>query len=230
LVLITTGALVLTALVTASRASAGTLYACVKKDGSAHIYSKKPKCKKREAKLSWSTTGPAGRNGAKGLNGANGVNGVNGIQGPIGPQGPGATISTYDAPASASPVRVPVGSFPGGTLSAECAIPAPGEAALRVYAQTSNGSWTVDYTYLTTQTGVATPEVFTNHLAFPAPGLTTPTLIETLTAKASPFVANRHIDFVQLAPAKAQMIWHETAETTSTAQTCHFSVMSFPAS
>jgi hypothetical protein len=72
--------------------------------------------------------------------------------------------------------------------------------------------------------------VFTNHLVFPAPLLSTPMLIETLTAKAAPFVANRHIDFVQIGPVKAHMIWHETAETSSTAQTCHFSVMSFPAS
>ena len=41
-------------------ASASTLYACVKKSGSAHVFAKKPKCKKGEQKLSWSTSGPAG--------------------------------------------------------------------------------------------------------------------------------------------------------------------------
>src|ERR1700719_1074924 len=116
------GALLLAALVSASEAGASTLYACVKRDGTAHIYIKKPRCKKRETKLSWSSEGPAGRNGASG---ANGVNGKEGLQGPIGPQGPGATTFTYDAVASATPTRVTVGTVPGGTVSADCFMPAP---------------------------------------------------------------------------------------------------------
>jgi hypothetical protein len=62
----------------ASAAQAGTLYACVKKSGSAHIYSKKPKCKKGETKLSWNASGQPGPTGKNGVNGANGANGGNG--------------------------------------------------------------------------------------------------------------------------------------------------------
>jgi len=63
------------------QASASTLYACVKKSGTAHIYAKKPKCKKGESKLSWNTAGPAGKNGANGANGGGGANGTNGVNG-----------------------------------------------------------------------------------------------------------------------------------------------------
>lgn len=224
--LVAMGALLLAALVTASQAGASTLYACVKKDGTAHIYTKKPRCKKRETKLSWSSQGPAGRNGTSG---ANGVSGKEGLQGPIGPQGPGATTFTYDAVASATPTRVTVGTVPGGTVSADCFMPALGEATLRVYLQTSDGSWSVDYTYITDIKG--TNETFTNHLAVPAGTLSTPTVVDSLNAGAAPYVSDRQLDFIQLGPAKGGMIWHERAEsTTAPAQTCHFSVLSFPSS
>lgn len=71
-------ALAVTAFAAASQAQASTLYACVKKNGTARIYSKKPKCKKGESKLSWNTTGPAGKNGANGSNGSNGSAGAAG--------------------------------------------------------------------------------------------------------------------------------------------------------
>ena len=109
-----------------------------------------------------------------------------------------------------------------------CLVRAAGQAALRVYLQTSDGSWAIDYTYITDLNG--TNSTLTNHLVFPA-GLSEPALIETLTANAAPFTADRQIDFVQLGPAKGHMIWHERAETTSApAQNCHFSVQSFPSS
>jgi hypothetical protein len=230
--LVAIGALLLAALGTASQAAATTLYACVKKDGTAHIYTKKPKCKKRETKLSWSTDGVAGRNGLNGANGLNGLNGVNGKEGPrglVGPQGPGASTFTFDAAASATPTRVTLGAVPGGTVFADCFQPGAGLAALRVYLQTSDGSWAIDYTYISDLNG--TNSTLTNHLVFPTGSLSEPLTIETLTATAAPYTADRQIDFVQLGPAKGHMIWHERAETTSApAQNCHFSVQSFPSS
>jgi hypothetical protein len=76
------------ALVAAPSANAATLYACVKKNGTARIFTKKPRCKKGEVRLSWNIEGPAGRNGLNGLNGTNGANGVNGKEGKEGPAGP----------------------------------------------------------------------------------------------------------------------------------------------
>jgi len=78
----------LVALGTASQASAATYYACVKKSGAAHIYTKKPKCKRGERKLSWNSVGPAGRNGVNGTNGKNGANGKDGSSGKEGIAGP----------------------------------------------------------------------------------------------------------------------------------------------
>ncbi|HST33188.1 MAG TPA: hypothetical protein VLJ80_06665 [Solirubrobacteraceae bacterium] len=82
------------ALATASQAGAATYYACVKKNGSAHIYSSKPKCKRGESKLSWNNVGPAGKNGS-GANGANGANGKEGPKGETGAKGePGLPATT----------------------------------------------------------------------------------------------------------------------------------------
>jgi len=86
--LVAIGALLLAALATASQAGASTLYACVKKNGNARIFSNKPKCKKGEKKLSWNIEGLAGKNGASGANGANGATGKEGPQGKTGPAGP----------------------------------------------------------------------------------------------------------------------------------------------
>jgi hypothetical protein len=82
------------ALATASQAGAATYYACVKKNGSAHVFAKKPKCKKGESKLSWNNVGPAGKNGANGANGANGKNGANGTNGTNGAKGEDLTTQT----------------------------------------------------------------------------------------------------------------------------------------
>jgi hypothetical protein len=50
-------------LATASQAGAAKYYACIKKNGSARIYTKTLKCKPGESKVSWNNVGPAGRNG-----------------------------------------------------------------------------------------------------------------------------------------------------------------------
>ncbi len=75
----------LSAFVAAPQANAATIYACVKKNGTARFVTKKAKCKKKESKLSWNSEGPAGKNG---LNGANGKDGAQGKEGPAGPANP----------------------------------------------------------------------------------------------------------------------------------------------
>lgn len=83
----------------ASGAQASTLYACVKSSGAAHVFSKKPKCKKGEKKLSWNSAGPAGKNGSNGSNGANGANGTDGKEGVAGqPQKAASFDHTLEAP------------------------------------------------------------------------------------------------------------------------------------
>jgi hypothetical protein len=88
------GALIVASFAAASPANASTLYACVKKSGSAHVFAKKPKCKKGESKLSWNTSGPAGKGGESGKNGSNGGNGGNGTNGKDGKDG---AVAGYSA-------------------------------------------------------------------------------------------------------------------------------------
>jgi hypothetical protein len=90
LALITAAAIsLIAAFAMASQADAATLYACVKKEGgSMRLVSQRTKCNsKSERKVSWSTTGPAGRNGANGINGANGAAGKDGVAGKDGKEG-----------------------------------------------------------------------------------------------------------------------------------------------
>lgn len=91
LALISVGA-VTTVLAAPQPADAQTLYACVKKNGTARIYVKKPKCKKRETKLSWNT---------EGIPGLNGKNGVPGSQGPKGAEGPSGALAKPLVPTAA---------------------------------------------------------------------------------------------------------------------------------
>jgi len=127
----------LATLAVASQATAATYYACVKKGGAAHVFTKKPKCRKGERKLSWNAVGPPGLNGANGVNGANGAtgatgkNGTNGLAGKNGERGEeGATGPAGVAPnvfvgnkeltsgfASLMSVAIPLGSAAGGTIS-----------------------------------------------------------------------------------------------------------------
>jgi len=91
---------VIFALAMTPQADASTVYACVKKGGNAHVFTKKPKCKKGEAKVSWNSEGPAGKTGSSGANGSNGTNGTagtNGKNGEAGPAGPSLSYQSIDA-------------------------------------------------------------------------------------------------------------------------------------
>jgi len=92
-VLGTSGAIAFASLGHAAQASASTLYACVKKNGTARLFASKPRCRKGETRLFWNVEGPQGprghngangRNGREGNNGANGTNGTNGANGAAG--------------------------------------------------------------------------------------------------------------------------------------------------
>jgi hypothetical protein len=178
--------------------------------------------------------GKAGLAGARGLQGSGGPQGPQGATGPqgpqggTGPQGPGATTFTYDAPASATPVRRTLGTLLGDTIAADCFMPGAGLARLRVYLSSSNGSWVVDYSDVTEANG--TGSTYSNHLVFPS-GLSSAVEVDQLSTGAAPYLGNRHYTFTQLAPVVGSMEWHETAESTTTpTQSCHLSVQGFPSS
>jgi hypothetical protein len=112
-------ALTVAGLAGATQAQASTLYACVKKSGTARVFTKKPKCKKGESKISWNTSGPAGANGTNGKNGTNGSNGSNGTNGANGAVG-GFSASggevTYTTATEGSPATVLSKALPAGNF------------------------------------------------------------------------------------------------------------------
>lgn len=90
------GASTFALLASAPPAHASTLYACVKKNGAARLFVRKPRCRRSERRLSWNVEGPQGprgRNGATGKNGRNGTNGINGMNGANGTNGAAAGFS-----------------------------------------------------------------------------------------------------------------------------------------
>jgi hypothetical protein len=106
-VLAASGALLLTALAAAPAADAGTIYACVKKNGSARFVKKSTKCKKGESKLSWNSEGPAGKAGPQGLQGTPGTEGKAGSEGKTGPAGTARAYAFMSSPGKASCELVP---------------------------------------------------------------------------------------------------------------------------
>ncbi len=81
------------AIIAVTQAQARNVYACVKGDGSTHIFAKKPKCGSGESKISWSSKGQRGSEGLPGPiglvgpTGAAGSAGSKGVTGPAGVRG-----------------------------------------------------------------------------------------------------------------------------------------------
>src|SRR2546423_11905378 len=96
-VLAAAGLLLVTVFVAAPKVEASTLYACVKKNGTGRLFTKRPKCKKGESKISWNSQGIAGKNGANGANGVNGAAGAPGANGTNGTNGANGAVAGYSA-------------------------------------------------------------------------------------------------------------------------------------
>ncbi len=166
---------------------------------------------------------PAGAHGAKGDPGPRGP------KGDTGPQGPGATTLTYDANASGSPSQTTVGTVLSDTFSAECSIPSAGEAELKVYVMTSDGSLRWDYGGEFTDNG--TSSTAANNVDLPAGTITSPQAIASASAEAGGSKSNHNSQVVQLGPEPGYLNVHSTAETTTgpTTEKCHLSILAFPA-
>jgi len=120
-VLLAAGALLLCTFAAAPQAEASTIYACVKKNGTARFVSKKVQCKKGETKLSWSITGPAGPGGAPGKEGPAGKEGPVGKEGAAGqPQKAVSFNVTSEAPFVAKKITG-LFTLSGVTVALDCA-------------------------------------------------------------------------------------------------------------
>ena len=170
--------------------------------------------------------GPKGPKGATGATGARGLKGDTGAKGDTGPQGPGATTLTYDAAASASPTPTVVGTVLGVTFSAECSIPGAGEAEVKLFVLTSDGSLRWDTGTETTDNG--TNEGRSSSVNAPAGTILAPTPIAEVKATSGGHQSDHNSQIVELAPARGYLNIHTTASTENSTQTCHVSVMAFP--
>jgi hypothetical protein len=171
-----------------------------------------------------------GARGKRGPAGPAGAPGAPGAPGATGPQGPGGTIIQYNATASATPAATKVGTVLGDTIYASCGTSA-GDAELTVYIVTSDGSWSIDYSYVTYDQGTATSSSSASRISVPAGTIpaSPATPIDFTTASAGGDEADTQVDFVQTAPGAGSMIWHETAiTTTAPSSSCHMSVQYFP--
>jgi hypothetical protein len=159
-----------------------------------------------------------------GQRGPRGATGATGATGPAGPQGPGGATVAYYAAAKATPTITSLGTFLGDTISASCGTTA-GDAELNVYLQTSDGSWTIDYSVLAVVNGALQGDAEATH----SPGGTysTPQQVDQTEADAGT-QSNSQINFVQLGPSAGSMVWHEQALTGGTGPVCHLSVQAIP--
>jgi hypothetical protein len=172
------------------------------------------------AKTSLSTPGPSGPTGARGPEGPRGDIGP---KGDTGTAGPGATILNWDEAASATPTPKTIGTILGDTFTAECVIPSAGEAEVKVYVQTSDGSlrWDVgtEATDNTVNAGRSTS------LNAPVGTVLAPFMFAGATATVASR-SDHNSQIVQLVPVRGYLNVHTTAST-ETYQTCHVSVMGF---
>jgi hypothetical protein len=216
------------ALADGSSSGSGTITACVHKHGGALYVARK--CGKGDKKLSWNQVGPAGAHGAAGPTGAQGPTGASGPPGPTAPAGAGATTLTFDAAATASPTPTVLGTVLGVTISADCTIPAPGQAKLETFLTTSDGSWTAAFASVGDDNGTSNTASSRDDL--PVGTLVSPAVAANVTADAAGNESNEHLDILQTAPQSGHMLWHLNAKTTTSpaSQQCHLAVESFPSS
>ncbi len=133
---------VMASLAIAPGADATTYYACVaKKGGAIHLVARRARCKKSERKISFNSTGIAGRPGANGLDGKNGAPGAPGATGftstlPVGATevGTWAMMTPEKGGEDFSPISfgIPLASAPAATIieAGKASTPAcPGTAA-----------------------------------------------------------------------------------------------------
>jgi hypothetical protein len=181
------------------------------------------------AKAALSTPGPKGQAGARGPEGPRGDSGPrgnSGLKGDTGAAGPGATILNWDEAASATPAVKTIGTALGVTFSAECSIPNPGEAAVKLFVLPSDGSLRWDVGTEATDNG--TNEGRSTSTNAPPGTVLSPTQVAGATAEAGGRQSDHNSQIVELAPDRGYLNLHTTASTQNSTQTCHVSVMAFP--
>jgi hypothetical protein len=169
-------------------------------------------------------TGPRGDTGQRGETGPKGDTGA---KGDTGSAGPGATILSWDKAASATPSPETIGTVLGVTYSAECVIPGAGEAEAKVFILPSDGSLRWDVGTVGTDNSTSFSRSTSTNVP-PGSILVPGQIAEAVAGVTSQSDHNSQI--TELAPGRGYVNLHTTASTQGGTQTCHVSVMSFPAS
>lgn len=92
-----------------------------------------------------------------------------------------------------------------------------------MYIKTSDGSWDIDYSYLSQENGSLSAEVST--IDAPAGTFTSFYNINSVEADSGN-QSDHQLNIVQLRPSPGSMIWHAAANAGT--QACHLSVQYFP--
>jgi hypothetical protein len=134
-------------------ADGSTLYACVKKHGSAHLFGKKPKCHKGESKLTWNTPGPAGANGTSGANGKDGAPGTNGAVAGYFTGASGPLAMPLEKEITIASKKLPAGNY---LITGKAVIEATAETAGLIGAgcELKVGATSLDNSFFDTSTAV----------------------------------------------------------------------------
>ena len=175
--------------------------------------------------------GPEGPRGDIGPRGDSGAKGDQGSKGDVGPKGdsgqpgPGAKTLVWDETAAETPALKPIGTLLGDTFSAECKIPGVGEAEVKVFIQTADGSLHWDLGSESTDNGVSLGRAAS--LNAPAGTVSTPTQFGEAHANSGGSSADHNSQIVQLGPTRGYLNLHEIASTQGGHQTCHVSIMGF---
>ncbi len=182
--------LIVAAFAAVPAAEASTLYACVTKTGTAHVFTKKPKkCKSKTEKLvSWNTVGPKG---AGGTNGTNGTNGKDGAKGEAG-QPQKAVSFNVSSNFGSSPITTPLFSIGGVSVNLTCASFVV--AIPEIEASAAAGGFSEIGAVITNSEGKK-PEIEQSQTIFDVPLSASPAIIMKITANTKAPLANiAHID------------------------------------
>lgn len=137
---------------------------------------------------------------------------------------PAGKILTYDANAvSGSPTPTSIGTVLGITYGAACTTTGT-NASLGLYIKTTDGSWNVDYDYITDEDALIAQDA--RKINFPAGTL--PNSLQQVDSRiAASSEGEGHLDMVQLKPLPGQVTWHESVFPGAT-PSCHLLVQGLP--
>jgi len=216
--LVTAGAPLTLAFAAAPQADAAKLYACVKKQGgSMRLVSARTKCRgESERKVSWSTTGPAGKNGANGANGRDGTNGANGKEGLDGQPQKAVTFSATLAGGLDSP-ETPLFTLGGTAVKLVCFYFNLNFS--RIEAQAPVGSFSMTGMVATDASSEKSPETKQKLVQDVALSTSPTAIIELVSNEKEPFANVAHVNG-SIATPTSVILWDAFLRTAQNPEGC----------